>query len=55
MESFSEYFKIMVRNAYKTASNVVILASIPIKKTELGYVEKLCQLPTAQIFTVCNY
>lgn len=52
MESFSKYFIKIIRKYFKLDSGIIILASIPENRTKLFFIEQLCQLPSAEIFTV---
>ncbi|KAM7249070.1 hypothetical protein ACFE04_029092 [Oxalis oulophora] len=51
MELFSENFKNIVKRLYDQKSNVIV-ASIPVERKNLPFVEQLCQSPSAELISV---
>lgn len=54
MESFSQKFKNIVQTYYKKP-NVLILATIPLRKTKISFIESIRENPEAKLFIVSTY
>lgn len=54
MESFSQKFKNIVQTYYKKP-NVLILATIPLRKTKISFIESIRENSEAKLFIVSTY
>lgn len=54
MELFSDNFKNIVKRLYDQKSNVIV-ASIPVERKNLPFVEQLCQSPSAELISVSTF